>query len=156
MAKFTLLAAVCRATAALGAIGIGSAAITVPAYAQETVAELSAAIQQAVIRAQNEASAAGLSADDAAAAVEAAVQAVIAASGASPTTAALALESARTALSLSGQLNGAGSAGLANVQAIVGGTAATPASGGGSSGGGVGGPTGGTGGGGGSDYRPTT
>ncbi len=125
--------------------------------AQDEVAELAAQIQAAIVNAQNEAEAAGLAPDEAAAIIEASVQNVIVASGASPMVAAQALASARSTLTASGQLSRAASNAVSSVQAAVNASmpAVVPGAGGGAGGSGGSGSAGG-GGGGGSDYRPGT
>ena len=128
--------------------------------AQDEVAELAAQIQAAIVNAQNEAEAAGLAPDEAAAIIENSVQNVIIASGASPMVAAQALASARSTLTASGQLSRAASNAVSSVQAAVNASmpAIVPGAGGGAGGApGVGGSvSAGGGGGGGSDYRPGT
>jgi uncharacterized membrane protein YgcG len=128
--------------------------------AQDEVADLAAQIQAAIVNAQNEAEAAGLAPDEAAAIIENSVQDLIIASGASPMVAAQALASARSALTASGQLSRAASNAVSSVQAAVNASmpAIVPGAGGGAGGApGVGGSvSAGGGGGGGSDYRPGT
>jgi hypothetical protein len=128
--------------------------------AQDEVADLAAQIQAAIVNAQNEAEAAGLAPDEAAAIIENSVQDLIIASGASPMVAAQALASARSTLTASGQLSRAASNAVSSVQAAVNASmpAIVPGAGGGAGGApGVGGSvSAGGGGGGGSDYRPGT
>mgnify|MGYP000103047715 CR=1 FL=1 len=162
MLKARLFAAACRAIFVLGAaVAVAAPPVVASAAVQDPVSQLAAQIQQAIVTAQAEASAAGLSQDDATAVIEAAIQAVIAMSGQSPAVASQALASARASLATSGQLSLAAAAAVTSVQTIV--TAANtaggaPAAGGGQTGGpplGAPGSAGG-GGGGGSDYRPVT
>jgi uncharacterized membrane protein YgcG len=130
--------------------------------AQDEVADLAAQIQAAIVNAQNEAEAAGLDRDEAAAIIENSVYNLIIASGASPMVAAQALASARSTLTASGQLSRAASNAVSSVQAAVNASmpAIVPGAGGGAGGapgvGGSGSAGGGGGGGGGSDYRPGT
>ena len=158
MLKSGLVSTALRALFAFGAVSAFAASPTIAAV-QDEVSTLSAAIQAAVLSAQNNSVGAGLNAADTTSAVEAAIQAAIMQSGASPATATLALARARAALVAQGALSQPGAIAFGTVQSIV--TASLDQGGAPASGGQAGGPIGapgsaGSGGGGGSDYRPVT
>lgn len=158
MFKTGLIAIACRGAAIGLALAGAPVVVSAAVVIQDEVAVLAGQIASAIIQAQNEAAAAGLSQDDAAAAIEAAIQATIANSGVGPDVAAQALSSARATLAASGQLSPAAAAAVSSVQATVSGTGGGAAGSGGANGGaplGAPGSAGG-GGGGGSDYRPAT
>ena len=158
----TLLVLAASALASGASLTGPAVALSAPVItAQDEVADLAAQIQAAIVNAQNEAEAAGLDRDEAAAIIENSVYNLIIASGASPMVAAQALASARSTLTASGQLSRAASNAVSSVQAAVNASmpAFSPGAGGGAGGSapGVGGSgSAGGGGGGGSDYRPGT
>lgn len=131
MSKAAIFAAVVRASALIAPLAIAPVAVAGPAFVQVDTSALANQIVQAALNNQ----AAGPDA------VSAAVQLVVAQSGATPEEAAAALGLARQRLSLNTSASPAAVIGVATAEAVITAPPAPPGAGGGGGGGGLGSTT---------------